>query len=240
MTAETPNPDAIPQLRGSAAVYKQLRRAILEGQYEFNEQLPPERELAQYFGSARGTIRNALDLLEQAHLVKKKMGSGTYVSYDKNFDSFHIADETSPIELIDTRLAIEPHIIRLVVMNAKNNDIRRLEEALKRVQDSSRRLDEFSRADEHFHLTLANCTQNALLIWIYQRINDIRAHDQWSARKKNILTPTKIALYNRHHGDLVSAIKQRDSNRAVKEIRSHLLQAKRDLLGNTHNLFHDL
>ena len=216
---------------GSAGIFIRLRAAIVNGDYSFNERLPSERDLAEQFGVARGTIRSALEQLEHANLVRKKFGSGTFVCYDNRFENEDIAEETRPLELIETRLAIEPHIVRLVVSNANNREIRRLEEALDNVVHARQDPNSFSSADEAFHLMLASCSQNPLLIWMYQRINDIRSHTQWSHRKNNILTQAKINYYNDQHTKLVQAIIRRDMEGAVGLMVTHLNQAKKDLLG---------
>lgn len=216
---------------GAAGIFNRIRTAIVNGDYVFNERLPSERELAEQYTVARGTVRAALDQLERAHLVRKKFGSGTFVNYNLKFDQQDITEETSPLELIETRLAIEPHIVKLVVANANNRVLRNLEEALENVVDSRQDPNSFSSADEAFHLTLAHCSQNPLLIWIYQRINDIRSHTQWSHRKNNILTPEKIEHYNCQHSDLLKAIVRRDMEGATGLMVRHLNQAKKDLLG---------
>ena len=38
-------------------VFLMLRKGITDGSYENGERLPPERNLAQQFGVARGTLR---------------------------------------------------------------------------------------------------------------------------------------------------------------------------------------
>ena len=216
---------------GAAGIFNQLRELIISGKYSFNERLPSERDLATQFSSARGTVRAALEQLEQAGLVTRKFGSGTFVSYNKNPKQEDIAEETSPLELIETRLAIEPHIVKLVVANANNRELRQLEEELNKAMMNRHSPNEFSAADERFHLALAHCSQNPLLIWIYQRINDVRSHTQWSHRKNNILSPSKIDAYNRQHAALLEAIKKRDADSASKMMIEHLNQARQDLLG---------
>ncbi|MGI9310615.1 MAG: FadR/GntR family transcriptional regulator [bacterium] len=222
----------LPAARGSAGVFSRLRDAILSGDYHFDERLPSERDLAARFAVARGTVRLALRQLEQAGLIKRKFGSGAVVAYNSKFEHEDIAEETSPLELIETRLAIEPHIVRLVVGNASNRDLKKLGAALDRVVACDADPNAFSAADEAFHLSLAHCSQNPLLIWMYQRINDIRAHNQWSARKHNILTPEKIAQYNAQHAELLRLIISRNMDHAVHTMIGHLQQAKRDLLGS--------
>jgi len=216
---------------GASGIFNRIRAAIVNGDYAYNERLPSERDMAERFSVARGTIRAALEQLERANLVRKKFGSGTFVNYDSKFEQEDIAEETSPLELIETRLAIEPYIVKLVVSNANNRELRKLEDALENVKKSSQDPNSFSSADESFHLTLAHCSQNPLLIWMYQRINDIRSHTQWNHRKNNILVPTKIKQYNEQHQELMNAIIRRDIDGASNIMIHHLTQAKKDLLG---------
>lgn len=216
---------------GSAGVFNRIRTSILSGQYGYNERLPSERDLAVRFNAARGTIRSALEQLEQANLVRRKFGSGTFVTYRSDLDHEDIAEETSPLELIETRMAIEPYVVRLVILNASNRDLNRLEEALKMSEGTEENANAFSEADEAFHMALANSCQNPLLKWIYRLINDIRAHNQWSARKNHVLTPERIRFYNEDHRRLLDAIRLRDQARAADIITSHLKQAHQDLLG---------
>lgn len=118
-----------------------------------------------------------------------------------------------------------------MVLNANNRDLNRLEQALEQANNTDHDPEAFSQADEAFHLMLATCSQNPLLIWIYQRINDIRSHNQWSARKANILTPLKIRAYNEQHRQLLEAIRHRDQIEASDIISSHLKQARQDITG---------
>ena len=215
---------------GAAGLFNRIRAAIVNGDYAYNERLPSERALAEQFSVARGTVRAALNQLERANFVRKKFGSGTFINYDIKFDHDTISEETSPLDLIETRLAIEPYMVKLVVSNANNRELRKLEQALDHVVNCQQDPDSFSSADEAFHLMLANCSQNPLLIWMYQRINDIRSHTQWSHRKHNILTPEKIAQYNQQHSDLLNAIIRRDMESASNLMIQHLSQAKKDLL----------
>lgn len=216
---------------GSAGIFNILREAIVTGGYSFNERLPSERDLAIQMHAARGTVRVALEQLEQANLVRRKFGSGTFVCYKNKFDHEDVAEETSPLELIDARLAIEPNMVKLVVQNANHRDLNRLEIVLQKANGTENDPDAFSEADEAFHLMLASCSRNPLITWIYQRINDIRSHNQWTARKKHILTPERIREYNAQHRELLDAIRQRDQNRAAEILVNHLLEAKRDLIG---------
>ncbi len=68
---------------GEGPVYRQLAdriiRLIREEQVLGGEKLPPERELADKLALARGTVKKAYELVEQAGLVRIVHGKGTFV-----------------------------------------------------------------------------------------------------------------------------------------------------------------
>ncbi len=217
---------------GSAArLISELHNAIHSGVYRLHERLPAERNLAGQYNTSRGTVREALKHLEALGLVNRKVGSGTFVSFQGDSVESNIARATSPVELIDVRLGIESQIVRLAVSNANAHDLDRLEAALRRVEDTSDDPQSFGEADSAFHLALADCTQNPLMKWLYQQLNDIRNHSQWSTVKDKVLNHPRIERYNRQHRDLFEAIKSRDMEAALASINAHLEKARAHLLG---------
>ncbi len=232
---ETPRADGLrvisDPVRGSAWICAQLRQAILEGGYAHGEKIPAERQLAQAYGASRTTIRAALGQLEQERLVSRRVGSGTFVNFRAPSDAEDIAEQTSPVELIEVRLAIEPHMVRLAVLNATARDIDRLAEAMGRMADGSIDAETFTELDEQFHLVIAEATRNPLMLWLYRQINLVRTHSQWNEMKDKILTPARIVEYNEQHRALFDAIRSRDVESAVAIVTNHLYYARRQLIG---------
>ena len=216
---------------GSAGITTRLRKAIVEGAYGFNERLPSERHLAEYFGASRGTVREALRQLQELNMVSRQVGSGTFVTYREMSGQVEIAEDTSTLELIDVRFGIEPQIVRLAVANATLVDVERLRTALEKVENTKNDPVAFTRADTSFHLALAECTRNRLMVWLYQLINEIRGHGQWSAMKDKILKPDRISEYNAQHRELFNSIASRNLEQAVEIINAHLERARTDLVG---------
>jgi DNA-binding FadR family transcriptional regulator len=230
--AATPGAPALaPPARGSAAIAARLRQAILDGAYARGDRLPAERELARLLAASRTTVRAALERLAEGGLVSRRVGSGTFVTYGSDGGEGDVAEITSPLELIEVRQGVEPHITRLAVVNASARDLARLVAALEGLEAAGGDAEAFSHWDERFHLALAECTHNPLLVSMYRQINHVRGHAQWSARKDKILTPKRIARYNRQHRALTVAIQSRDVEGALRLIAEHLEQARRDLLG---------
>jgi DNA-binding FadR family transcriptional regulator len=217
--------------RGSAWIADQLRQAIVEGTYKFGQKLPAERQLAEAFNASRTTVRLALDRLETDRLVARRIGSGTFVSYRQPGETDDIAEITSPVELIEARLAIEPYMTRLAVLNASAKDLEKLFEACDLAEAAGNDPPRFTEWDTQFHIRIAEASHNPLMLWIYRRVNEIRAHDQWASMRDKILTPQRIADYNRQHRALAKAIASHDVEGAVAMVTSHLHYARRQLMG---------
>ena len=218
-------------VHGSPWITAQLRQAILAGRYAYGEKMPAERQFAAAFGASRATIRAALDRLEMEHLITRRLGAGTFVSFRGDGYSEDIAEQTSPLELIEVRLGIEPHMVRLAVLNATARDLARLATAIERMESSSGDSESFTLWDEEFHQLIADATRNPLLVWVYRHINRVRTHSQWNAMKDKVLTNARIAEYNRQHAALFDAIRTRDVESAVAMVVEHLHDARRQLMG---------
>lgn len=217
----------------AALIATRLRRMIEEGDYRRGEPLPPERNLAEAFGVSRGTIRKALARIEEAGLVIRRVGSGTFVARDSANSGADVAETTSPLELMEARFGVERHMVQLAVVNANRRDLDQLGQALERIEETGNDPEQFTYWDERFHLQLAECTHNPLFVSFYKQINDVRAHDQWRGSRDKILTPVAIAEYNRHHRALYEALNSRDTEAALRLISEHLEKARLDLLGTT-------
>jgi DNA-binding FadR family transcriptional regulator len=225
-----------PQLvanRGANSITARLRRAIETGVYADGDQLPPERQLAVAFGTARSTIRKALDQLEQKGFVLRRVGSGTFVSYSGPLqDSMtDVTDLISPLQLIETRCAVEPYMAKLATLHASARDLDAMESILVKLERATHDQDLFTRLDSEFHLQLARCSRNPLIFKLYQQINTVRAHAQWERMKQIILSPEKMAIYNHQHRVILEALRQRDVQNSVEQITRHLETARQDLLG---------
>lgn len=223
----------LPLANGSGVtmIAGELRDAIESGTYAHGQRLPAERDLATHFGASRTTVREALGLLEMEGMVIRKVGSGTFVNRPTARFTGEIADITSPLELMEVREAIEPHLARMAVVHASAKDLDRLEKTLDVLETCDNDQAAFADADEAFHMALAEATGNPLMVWIYGQINDVRCHEQWTEMKRKVLSEKAITIYNRQHRTMAEAIRKRDAKAAMTVVKEHLDQARRDLTG---------
>ncbi len=223
--------DPRPSRLGSSEIAAKLRREITRGVLSPRERLMPERELAEAYSVSRSTVREALNHLAQEGLVEIKRGSGTYVSaaIDTPGDLSQLVVNTRPLEMIDARFALEPHLCRLAVLHARAADLNEMENLIVRMEKNIVDAGEFALADQEFHNLLANSTGNNLLIWFNTQISSVRNQEEWARMRHLTLNPTTMSVYNKQHRQILNAIRTREPERAASLMKEHLETARLSL-----------
>ncbi len=211
---------------GATDIAALIRREISKGNLLFNDRLAPERMLADTYGAARGTVRKALTLLEEEEYVETRPGSGTYVIYKPSDSSPGEIENATPLELMDTRFALEPHICRLAVLHGRRGDFERMETLCTEMEQLADEPTAFSDADTQFHRALTHSTRNGLLIWIIDQIASVRAQDDWARMRHLTLDAETIKRYNIQHRQVLEAIRAREPERAANVMKKHLETAR--------------
>jgi GntR family uxuAB operon transcriptional repressor len=214
---------------GSSDIASQLRREINSGSLQRFERFQPERSLALNYNVSRGTIRAAINKLEIEGLVKTKAGSGTYISKKDSGENSSVIQNARPLELVDARFALEPHICRLAVLHGRQADFEKLENFLEAMEKNSDNPIIFGDSDTAFHRALAESTGNSLLIWMIEQITSVRNQDEWARMRHLTLNENIIKKYNTQHRDTLNAIRAREPEKAAKMMREHLQTARLSL-----------
>lgn len=214
---------------GSAEIASAIRRDILQSVLAQHDRLPAERALAETYGVSRGTIREALNRLSREGMLEIRAGSGAYVTYSPEIIQDSPIDSARPLELMDTRFALEPHICRLAVLHARRSDFDLFDSLLETMERAAEDSATFAEADSEFHAALAKSTGNSLLIWIVTQMSNVRSHSEWTRMRALTLNPKIISLYNTQHRKLVAAIKAREPERAANAMKEHLETARLSL-----------
>ena len=215
--------------RSSSDIATEVRRAIEQGTFRRFERLPASRQLAETYGVARNTLRDALYQLEKEGLLETRAGSGTYVTAPAETGVPMAVSEATPLELIDARFALEPHICRLFILQARREDFEKLETLCQKMEASVTDPTTFAEADTEFHYALALATRNSLLIWLIDQINAVRTLDQWARMRQLTLDENIIGRYNDQHRDLLNALRAREPERAASCRKDHLETARLSL-----------
>ncbi|NKB27350.1 MAG: FCD domain-containing protein [Rhodobacteraceae bacterium] len=214
---------------GAADIAATIRRAIADGEYLRHDRMPAERRMADTYGVARGTVRDALTQLARENYVEVRPGSGTYVTYRGTDAMAAPVEQANPLELIDTRFALEPHICRLAVLHGRRADFDALEQLCQAMERATDNPTEFAEKDTEFHRLLAASTGNGLLIWIIDQITSVRSMDEWTRMRQLTLNRSIITQYNMQHRQILSAIRTREPERAANVMKEHLETARLSL-----------
>lgn len=217
------------QKLGAPDIAALVRREISRGALQLHDRLAPERVLAETYGTARGTVRKALMQLEDEGFVEIRAGSGTYVTHQLEETGASAIENATPLELMDTRFALEPHICRLAVLHGRRDDFEAMEALCTRMEDCVDNPTSFSEADTAFHGALAQSTRNGLLIWILDKIGSVRGQDDWTRMRHLTLDEKTITLYNVQHRQILNAIRAREPERAATIMKQHLETARLSL-----------
>lgn len=202
--------------------------------YPIDTRLPSERTLASDLGVARNTVREALDVLESKKVIRRRAGSGSFVTYKspapRQERSHIIADETSPLDHLVVRGILEPEIVRLAVLNMTPRQISDLSEILSKIETIHTDVDEFIELEEQLYTQIAEGTGNPLLASCYGlSIATYRQSFRNKIRRRS-LTPNRMQDYQKRYNTLFNAIASRDVGSAVEFIKLHLVEEQKLLL----------
>ena len=120
--------------------------------------------------------------------------------------------------------------MRLAVLNATERPLAKAERALEVMERNEDNADTFATGDETFHLALAECTRNAMLVWITERVSEVRNNAEWSRMRQITLSRAMIRRYNLQHRTILDAVRVRDAEQAARAMRSHLELARKSLV----------
>jgi len=221
----------IPEPKSSEMFAGRLRRHILRGQYVRGDQLPTERELAADARLGRGSIREALRILEAQGLVQTHAGrhGGSIVSrpsdrlFAQQIDSYTKTHGLSLQALVDARAAIEPMVAQLAAMHRTEDDLAALRRVAGRL-DAAAPSDvrRFLSENVKWHHALAAASHNDLLRAF---ATSISSHMYEASRIRNFATADVRAVVSKSHRRILAAIEQRDAaaarRRSERDIASY-------------------
>ncbi len=212
----------VRRVPGHQAIIDHLRREISLGRLLPGDRLPAERKLAEQYGVARETLRQALRVLESDGQIAITRGAaGGAVVQPSPIDPQVVreellerADEFS--SLLELRVILESGAAELAALRRNAADL----DEMMRAQESLLAADnlyESRRADTEFHLAIAGSTRNE---WIEQAVEESRTH---------MFIPTDVLGFefikstsHRAHELIFEAIRDGDAERAGRAMRAHI------------------
>jgi len=213
-------------------VYRALLRSIRDGVMVPGAKLPNERELAQQLNTSRTAVRSALAMMEREGLVRRKVGSGTFLTDDAR-DVFVRMDQTSAgthdavpsfAEIVEGRLLFEPAMMHLVVGRVQEGEIEQMRRILDEIL-SAPTWEDFKESIYALHRQIFASTKNKFLEQIMASILDDRRAVLFDGHDTDKPAPDPVRRQT--HKDLcaiVEAIAARNGERAEELVSDHLMR----------------
>lgn len=235
----THSPTDVPPTRRSrpVKVAEAIKDWVVEKGLQPGDRLPGEAELMARFGMAKGTIREAMRLLQAQGLVETKTGPGGgsfvgCVSQDRarallgNY--FYFRDVTIA-DVYQVRAALEPEMAATLAGRLRPAELDALRIIMEDYAEPAASAEE-ERAQHvaslRFHARLAEYAENALLgffigfmaqiltdLTVYKRLYSTPNHELWRRGR-------------RHQTELIAALERADAGAARKIMASHMAMAR--------------
>ncbi len=208
-------------------------RGLLDGgEYPVNTRLPPERDLARRIGVSRGLLRDILAKLEAEGRIWRHVGQGTFVGGRGPSTKGEIAlisNRTSPAEVFEARLAIEPQCASYAALRATSDDIAHIQHCVRKM-DRAPNSSNYFRWDATLHRAIAEAAHNNLLLNLYDAVNATREQIVWTNMFHASMGIERREKTCAQHHAIVDAIVRRNAATAARLTRQHIEDVRRYLL----------
>lgn len=213
--------------KSSDVLADELRKKILGKDFGPGVALPAERELVSQTGLSRGSVREALRILEAEGLVSTRPGrqGGSFArkpsddSLARYVSTFVHGRGISFATLLQTREAIEPSLAFLAAVNRTDAELLRLVTVTERVEGAIDDTETFLAENVLWHCALAEASHNELLTAFMVSISNMVY--QVSA-VENFATEEVCSLVLKAHRRILNAIVAGDGEAARRRMARHL------------------
>ncbi|MEO2108830.1 MAG: FCD domain-containing protein [Actinomycetota bacterium] len=212
--------------KASDFLASELRAQILGDGLTPGAPLSSESELIEQYGLSRGSVREALRLLEAEGLIAIRRGpkGGIHVVHPdagplaRSLALLFTTQETTLGDFFQFRLALEPHVAAEAARSASDEEKRSMLRTAREAEADPERA-----AD--FHAELGRCASNSIFGFLLTALHHVL---EWHLRLETI-GPGDVEATIQAHRRIAKAIHSGDANRAEVAMRRHL-QAFADLL----------
>lgn len=217
-----PGLTGITRLSAADTVRARIALAVELDLIGAGERLPRDAEIAAALDVSEMTVRRALEAMAEDGLVERRRGrrGGTFATGkstgtpDRAAEAYR-ADAAEVHRLIDERTLFECALVHQAALSAAASEIEAMASHVARAaaaQDWS----EYHRADERFHVAVAESAGLAWALPPYRRV---------LAQLYTYFIPYPIARLhhaNEDHSRILDAVRRRDPVAAVDEMRAHI------------------
>ncbi|MBE1581139.1 FadR/GntR family transcriptional regulator [Amycolatopsis roodepoortensis] len=210
-----------------SATVDHLRTMIDSGRLPAGSRLPAERALCEQLGISRGSLRQALRVLDSIGYVQVRPGSGTYVR--ENLDEQPLRGWFSEHEqlvekLFDLRTTVEPTLAERLALDHTPRVLERLAATVEEMDRAAADGDMLRviAADAEFHRVIAENAGNDDVTDLLRSVLSLVGEE----RRAALRLPGQIRKAVDEHRAILEAIRGSDAAAAREITLRHLLDAK--------------
>ena len=227
-----------PRLSRPARVAEEIKDWIVQEHFSAGDRLPSEPELIERFGMAKGTIREAMRILEAQGLVKSRTGpgGGTFVHEVSKeraralLGNYFYFKNLTIGDIYQLRRVLEPELAASLAGRLPEDVLGQLE-AIIREYDAPAQTVEDERAQHvaslRFHALLADQAGNALMGFLIDfmvnMLSDLTVY-------RKLYEPPNVELWRRGRAfqlELIDALRVGDADTACLVMRDHMETAQK-------------
>jgi DNA-binding FadR family transcriptional regulator len=210
-------------------VITMVKDALISEKLAPGDRLPSETELSRQLAVSRGSIREAMKVLSASGVVEVRRGDGTYISRSDRNVVFEpllfslILSKENMRQLVELRELLEVAIVRLVLANADDQDLARIEKTVVRleemVESGDHQPERLTRADVAFHRALGRATKNRMVERIYSFVMDFFTPSIETTHRRQ----QQGVLARQQHRRIFDALRGRDLHSAIEAVDESIL-----------------
>lgn len=191
--------------------------------------LPPENELASLVGVSRGSLREAVRVLDYLGIVDVRVGDGTYVTELDGANLLRglgllgqVANESTALEIFEIRRILESSAAAIAATRITDEQLSTLEAHLAELR-SEKDSERFVQLDLEFHDLIAAATGNVSLRMLCASFSarTLRARLMRGQHVEGILARSNV-----EHDDIFRHIKNREPVLAAASVTSHIAKVE--------------
>jgi len=219
-------------------VAEKIKAWVMENGWEPGERLPSESELITRFGMAKGTIREAIRILEAQGLVRSRTGPGGGVFVHQVSEeratallgNYFYFQHLTIDDIYQIREVLEPELAASLAGNLSEDEIAALEDVIARYSEPAQTTEE--EREQHvaslkFHAMLAEMSGNPLLRFLIRFTANMLADITVS---RGLYAPPNRELFETgldYQLRLVAALRGGDAEAARTILANHMRNAHR-------------
>jgi len=215
------------------SVAEQISGLIDEGAFPPGTRLPGERELAERLGVSRVTIREAEIALQAIGRLEIKTGSGVYVSETRPEMTASLPG-ASAFEVTEARLLVESETAALAAHNITDEAIDHLSNLIEDMRSGDE--DAANKADEEFHRTIAQASNNAAMVHTVKTLWQMRENIPQVKATYEAVCVHDAASRTAEHEAIFFALRDRDPSGARNAMREHFHRLIEAMLDATERM----